>query len=121
MWPMESTSRKRTVSLCVNGIGAMLATSTASAVRPAVDEADGLPGLVDRDRLVVDEPGLEPDALDIVEGEVGLELRRLLRPRDPETVGLRERALQVRKAAAKLVAARREEDGHVGARLGAEL
>ena len=63
-------------------------------VRQPVDEPQRLPVVVDRAALVVDEPGGEPGLLHRVEVEVGLELRRLLRPRDPEPVGRRERRLQ---------------------------
>src|SRR5262245_3323745 len=73
-----------------------------SILRP-VHEPDRLPGVVDRARLVVDEPGLEPDRLNGVEVEVGGDSRRLLRPRDPETVGGLERLLQLREAPPELI------------------
>src|SRR2546423_11385659 len=60
-------------------------------VGPAKDEPDGLPVVVDRGALVVHQPGGEADLLDGAEIEVGLELRRLLRPGDPEAVGRRQR------------------------------
>ena len=69
----------------------------------AVDEADGLPVAVDRRALVVDEARGEPDLLYRVEIEVGLELRGLLRPGDPEAVGRSKRLLQRRKAALELL------------------
>ena len=72
-----------------------------SAVAQPVDEAERLPALVDRRALVVDEAVREADLLHRVEVEVGVELRRLLRPRDPEPVGRRERRLQRARTAAR--------------------
>src|SRR6266567_3177409 len=60
----------------------------------AIDEADRLPGLVDRRALVVDEPGAETDSLHRVEVEIRLELGCLLRPCDPEAVRGAKRPLQ---------------------------
>ena len=91
------------------------------AVLEPVDEAEGLPVLVDGAALVVDEAVVEAGLLDGVEVEVGLELRGLLRPRDPEPVGRRERALERLEATRKLRAARREVDDDVLPRVGAEL
>ena len=64
-----------------------------------VDEAQRLPAFVDRARLVVDEAVLKADFLHRVETEVGVDLRRLLRPGDPEAVRRIERLLQRREAA----------------------
>jgi hypothetical protein len=60
---------------------------TAGSVLAPPHEPDRLPVAVDRAALVVDEAGVQPDALNRVEIEVGLDLRALLRPRDPEAVG----------------------------------
>src|SRR5919204_4040867 len=83
--PLSSVSRWKVV------MGAMLSTSrsraaidSVGAVIEPVDEPHGLPIGVDRGRLVVDEAGSEADPLDRLEIEVGVDLRRLLRPRDPE-------------------------------------
>jgi hypothetical protein len=64
------------------------------SVLAAAHEAGGLPRVVDRAALVVHEPGREAGLLDGVEVEVGLDLRGLLRPRDPEAVGIVERVAQ---------------------------
>jgi hypothetical protein len=93
----------------------------AGAVFPAIDETDCLPVVVDRGALVVDQPRVEPDLLDGVEVEVGLELRGLLRPGDPERVCRGERLFQCRESAFELVPARREEDDDLRAGLRAEL
>src|SRR5207253_4495750 len=76
-----------------------------SAVAQPVDEAERLPALVDRRALVVDEAVLEADALHGVEVEIRLDLRGLLRPRDPQAVGWRERLLQPGTASRALRAA----------------
>src|SRR5437763_8416759 len=65
-----------------------------SAIFPAIHEANRLPLLVDRGALVVDEPRPQSDRLDGLEVEVGLELRCLLRPGDPESVRRAHRLLQ---------------------------
>src|ERR687886_533312 len=66
----------------------------ARPVAPAADEADRLPVVVDGSALVVHEAGVEADLLHRVEVEVGFELRRLLRPCDPEAVRWCERLLE---------------------------
>src|SRR5690242_13739827 len=99
-------------------------TTQAMLPRPvglAIDESHRLPVLVDRGALVVDEAGLKADALDGVEVEVGVELGRFLRPRDPQAVRGRERPLQRREAPLELGGTGREVDEDVGARLRAEL
>src|SRR5438128_8678034 len=87
----------------------------------AIDEPDGLPRPVDRCALVVDEPGCETDSLHRVEVKIGLELRCLLRPRDPEAVRRTERALQAVEAALELGLRRGEKDEDVRPGLRAEL
>src|SRR4051794_31281700 len=79
--PLSSVSRLNLLTW------AMLTTPVGCAVLEPVDEPHRLPLVVDRGRLVVDQAGVEADPLHRVEVEVGLELRRLLRPRDPEAVG----------------------------------
>jgi len=54
------------------------------AVYEPVDEAHRLPLVVDRAALVVDEARVEADLLNRNEGQIALDLRRLLRPCDPE-------------------------------------
>jgi hypothetical protein len=71
---------------------------TAGAVLPAPDEAHGLPVSVDRAALVVDEARIESGSLDGVEVQVGLDLRALLGPRDPEAVRRLERVAEAREA-----------------------
>src|SRR6478752_9889603 len=93
----------------------------AGPVGPAVDEPDGLPVLVDRRALVVDEACRQADPLHGPEIEVGLELRRLFRPGHPEPVGRRERRLERGEAAFQLGSLRREVDEHVGAGLRTDL
>src|SRR4029453_1577034 len=93
----------------------------ARAVCLAIDEPDRLPVVVDRRALVVDEAGIEPDLLHGREIEVGLELRGLLRPGDPEPVRRREELLQAAEAALELTAARGEEDDDLRPGPGAEL
>src|SRR5436190_3397252 len=98
-------------------------TARAMLPRPvglAEDEANRLP-VVDRGALVVDEAALEADPLHGVEVEVGLELRCLLGPGDPEPVHRRKRPLQPGEAPLELVDARREIDEDVGPGLRAEL
>src|SRR4051812_46055780 len=82
--------------------------SRSAAVGEPIDEAQRLPLLVDRSTLVVDEAGVEAHLLDGVEVEIRLDLRRLLRPGDPERVVRRERSLQLRKPGCELGARRRE-------------
>src|SRR5215210_6547380 len=94
---------------------------TARSILNAPDEAHRLPALVDCAALVVDEPGVEADFLDGVEVEVGLDLRRLLRPGDPQAVGRIERVAQSDEAPLQVCAARGEEDDDSGSRPGAEL
>src|SRR2546421_7682127 len=84
--------------------------SPRRAVLEPVDEAHRLPTAVDGGALVVDEPRVQARPLDGVEVEVGLDLRRLLRPRDPERVVRVERVLQRGEAALELRAAGREQD-----------
>src|SRR5438128_9319265 len=93
----------------------------ARAIFQTEDEAERLPRLVDRGTLVVDQAVREADALHGVEVEVGLERRRLLRPRDPEAVRGRERRLQRGEAPLQLPARGREEDEHLDIGLRAEL
>src|SRR5512133_3004583 len=102
--PLSRRSRLKAVT-----IPAML----PRPILPAVDEADGLPVSVDRGALVVDEPRGEPDLLDHRKIEVCLDLRRLLRPGDPQPVGRRQRLLEGRKAAFELCAGCREEYEHL--------
>src|SRR6266576_6485867 len=64
------------------------------AILLAVDEANRLPLAVDCGALVVDEAGGQPDLLHRREVEVGLDLRGLLRPGNPEAVRRGERLLQ---------------------------
>src|SRR5262245_19008966 len=100
--PLSSRSRRYV------DIEAML----AGAIFSAVDEAYGLPGVVDRGALVVYEPSLQADALDGVEVEVRLEPRGLLRPGDPEAVRRAQRSLQHSEPAPQLGARGREEHQH---------
>ena len=67
------------------------------------------------------EAGVEADPLHLGEAQVGIELRALLRVRDPEPVSRSERPLQPREAPLQLGAAGREVDDDVGARLRAQL
>src|SRR5436189_2255949 len=90
-------------------------------VGPAVDEAHRLPVLVDRAALVVDQACVEADSLHRREVEVGLQLRRLLRPCDPEAVRGRERSLERAEAPLQLCGAGRDVDEDVGSGPGAEL
>src|SRR5439155_11124417 len=92
-----------------------------SAILLAVDEADRLPLAVDRGALVVDQPGGEPDLLHRREVEVGLDLRGLLGPGDPEAVRRGQRFLQRPEPSLQLRPARREEQQHLDARLRPEL
>ena len=87
-----------------------------------VDEAARLPVAVDRGALVVDEPGVaSPSRWTDLEVEVGLDLRRLLRPGDPEAVRRSSVRLSFAKRLREVGRARREEDDDAGARLRAEL
>jgi hypothetical protein len=63
----------------------------------------------------------ETDFLYRLESEVALDLRRLLRPGDPEPVGGIEGLLERAEAALELLARRREEDHDDDPRLRAEL
>src|SRR2546427_13223365 len=90
-------------------------------ILPAIDEADRLPALVNGRALVVDEAGVEPDPLHRRKVEVGLDLRGLLGPGDPETVGGRERTLERGEAPLELCPIRREEDDHGCPRLRPQL
>src|SRR5262249_42251553 len=94
---------------------------TSRPIREAVNEAERLPALVDRAGLVVHEAVREADLLHRLEGEVALDLRGLLRPRDPEAVRRVERRLQRLEAALELLSTRREEDDDASARLRPEL
>src|SRR5512142_1972162 len=116
-WPIGSRSRKRTGSRWTN-TAAML---TARPVFAPPDEAESLPVAVDRTALVVDQAGRQADPLDGVEVEVGLELRRLLRPRDPEPVGGVERVAERREPPLQVGPVGREQDDHADAGLRAEL
>ena len=105
----------------VSSLNVLTGSMLARPIGLPVDEPDRLPVLVDGGALVVDETGGEPDLLHSGKVEVGVELRGLLRPGDPETVRRRERLLQRREAALELGAAGREEDDDLGAGLGAQL
>src|SRR4051812_6658265 len=86
--PLSSVSRWNVLT------AAMLTARARSPVPEPVDEANRLPGRVDRRALVVDEARVQADPLHGVEIEVGLDLRGLLRPRDPEPIAGLERVLQ---------------------------
>src|SRR6266704_2106427 len=121
------------VTDCAESIGAVrmrsplsrrsrLKVLTAPAMLPgaillAVDKADRLPLAVDCGALVVDQAGGEPDLLHGRKIEVGLDLRGLLGPGDPEAVRRGQRRLQRREATRQLRPARREEQEHLHARL----
>src|SRR5215467_13650037 len=94
---------------------------TARSVLAPPDEAESLPCAVDRTAFVVDQAGREPDPLHSVEVEIGLELRRLLGPRDPEAVRRLERVAEGVEPVLELCPLGREEDDHSCARLRAEL
>ena len=94
---------------------------TSWPIRKPVDEAKRLPALVDRAALVVDEPVREPDLLHRLEGEIAVDLRRFLRPSDPQAVRGVEPRLQRVEAPFEIPARRREEDDDPGARLRPEL
>jgi len=63
----------------------------------------------------------EADLLHCFEREVALDLRRLLRPCDPEAVDRIERHLERLESALENFAARREEDDDAGSWLRTEL
>ena len=63
----------------------------------------------------------EADLLHGLEGQVTVDLRRFLRPRDPEPVRRAERRFQVLETTIEIFPARREEDYDSGPRLRAEL
>src|SRR6187401_74283 len=114
----NSAPIRRTLPLRAGGFARRV---TASTVGEAVDETEGLPPFVDRAALVVDEAVCEADLLHRLEGQVALDLRRLLRPRDPEPVGRVEGLLERREAPLELRARRREVDDDADSRLRAEL
>jgi hypothetical protein len=76
---------------------------------------------LDRAALVVHEAVREADLLHRFERQISLDLRGLLRPRDPEPVGGIECRLKGGEAALELVARRREEDDDARSRLRAEF
>jgi hypothetical protein len=83
----------------------------------AIDETNRRPVVVDRTGLVVHEAVREPDLLDDLEGEVALELRRLLRVGDPEAARGIEAVPESREAALEVAALGCEEDDDPGSRL----
>src|SRR4029450_7938451 len=91
---------RRSVARALSGAprAAREAPATSGPVLLSVDAADCGPIVVEGGALVVDEPGVEADPLDVGEGEVRLQLRAALRVGDPEPVGRRERALQLRES-----------------------
>src|SRR6266508_2208871 len=86
------------------------ATMLAMPIDSAVDEANGLPLVVDRGALVVDEARIEADLLHCPEVQVGLDRRGLLRPCNPEAVCGSQRLLEGAEAAFQLHLTRREEN-----------
>src|SRR5712691_9919 len=93
----------------------------SSAILLAVDKAERLPLVVDCGALVVDQSGCEPDLLHRREVEVGLDLRGLLGPGDPEAVRRGQRLLQRRKPTLQLRSARREKHEHLDAGFRSQL
>src|SRR4029450_5654406 len=76
-------------------------------------ELEPLEDAVDRGRLVVDQPRVQPQALDDLEGEVGLDRRGLLGPGHPEPAGRVQRANGDGEATAEVGEGRGEQEHHV--------
>src|SRR5262245_34143908 len=83
------------------------------AVLHAHDELHALEDVGDRGALVVDESRRQPGRLHRVEVQIGRDLRRLLRPRDPQAPGRRDRRGERREALGQVTTAREEADDDV--------
>src|SRR3954451_11129538 len=91
----------------------LIPVGLSTSIHDPVHEAQPRPRLVDRADLVVDEPALERNLADDVLGQVGLDVRRALRPRDPESAVGEDRPFERVEAALQRRAGREEADDDV--------